>query len=346
MSNLIRLLAVLGILGALLAPLVAYATYTPPDTAQIEAVRVFRHMLEPNDVLILVRYDISWGNLTDQPNADIQQTFAFTYVDEDGNATLGNETASTLFNYGYAKGLVAFYWADDDADKPVYGDLGNVTLANITDFGGNVTDTYTLTGADYSAYTLPSEIREDLRQWVISQLMLINWDWNQWYSENGNTLAVNLLAVFDTYTVLDTAGEAYMQDVQADFRDMCPALFLFNTAVYDYENQEWDLAQQSIYEQEHAADWIGNITAGVKALTGNMVDTIWITTFVTCFAAGALILACNYWWLQAKIGALGAYCIVLVATPQGFFQMGLTALIAVLAVLYIIDIFFWKRSSG
>jgi hypothetical protein len=345
MSNILRLLAVVGILAALLMPLIAHASYTPPDTAQIEVVRVFRHMLQPNDVLMIARYDIGWGNQSSQPNADIQQTFEFTY--SYGNVTLGNETASTLFNYGYAKGLVAFYWAGNATDKPTYGGLGNVTLTDVADFGNvTITDTYTLQASDYSSYVQPSELREDLRQWIISQLMLINWDWNQWYTENGSTLAIGLLAVFDSYTVLDTAGEAYMQSVQADIKEMCPALFLFNTAVYDYENETWTLSQQSIYESVHATDLIGNITEGLKDLTGDMIDTIWITTFVTMVVAGGLIFACNYWWMQAKIGALGAYLVILVATPEGFFQMGLTALIAVLAVIYLIDTFYWKRSSG
>ena len=342
LSRIGALFAIVGLCLAVFVP-IAHAD-TPPDTAQIEAVRVFRHMLEPNDVFMLVRFDVSWGNATNQPDGQsIAQTYEFTYSSEVGNITLGNETASPLFNNGYAKGLVAFYWADDDALKPTYGDLGNVTMTGIDDYGNY---TYTLETADYSAYAQPSEIREDLRQWTISQLMMINWDWNQWYTENGSTLAISLLAVFDAYTVLDSAGEAYMQSVHADFKEMCPALFLFNTAVYDYENEEWTLAQQSIYEMEHASDIIGNITEGLKDLTGDMIDTIWITTFVTCIMAGALIFACNYWWLQAKIGALGAYLIVLVATPEGFFQMGLMALVAVVAVLYLIDIFFWKRSAG
>src|SRR4030043_149682 len=114
MTKLLRLLAVLGVLAMVLMPLVAYASYTPPDTAQIEAVRVFRHMIEPNDVLLLARYDVSWGNISDQPtDQTIAQTFEFTYGNSTGTI-LGNETASPLFNFGYAKGLVAFYWADDD----------------------------------------------------------------------------------------------------------------------------------------------------------------------------------------------------------------------------------------
>lgn len=346
MINLLRLLAVLGVLVSVFMPLIAHASFTVPDTAQIEAVRVFRHILTADDVLMMARYDISWGNVSAQPNADITQTFEFTYTDTTGNVT-GNETASTLFNYGYAKGLVAFYWGGNATDKPGWGDLGNVTLTDTADFGNTtVTDTYTLQATDYSSYAQPSEIREDLRQWVIDQLMLIEWDWNQWYTEQGSNLSVSLLAVFDTYTVLDFAGEAYMQRVHPDFRDMCPALFLFNTCLFDYENEDWTLSQQSIYELQHETDWIGNITHGVKALTGDKINTIWITTFVTAVVAGGLIFACNLWWLQAKIGALGAYLIVLVATPEGFFQMGLTALIAVFAVIYIVDVFFWKRSSG
>lgn len=343
----------LVILGLLIFSLDMIASaYTAPDNYQINTVRVFRHMLEPNDVLMMIQFDVLWGNITDQPKEPISQTFEITYTS--GNGTLlgntsdsdyGGSTIPGLFNLGYAENLAAFYWADDNPLKPTYGDLGNVT---ITDLGNaTTTDTYILQMSNYSPYEKPSEIREDLRQWTINELIFINWDWNQWYTENEYTsTVVNLLAVFDTYTVLDSAGEAYMQSVQADFREMCPALFLFNSATYDYTNQEWTLDQQSIYESEHTSDLIGNITKQVKTFLGDKIPIIWITTFGTLVVAGILLVSCNYWWLQAKIGALGGYLIILVATPQGFFQMGLMALIAVGAVIYLVYTFFWRPSTG
>lgn len=348
MKHLRLAIAVIISISALLClfPMTAGA-YTDPDTAQIEAVRVFRHMLEPDDMLMIARYDITWGNTSAQPEVAIDQTFNFVYTTAAGNVT-GNETASSLFNYGYAKGLVAFYWAADET-HPTWENLGNITIVGTPAYGNQTYYTYNMQTADYTPYSLASEIREDLRQWTISQLQFINWDWNQWFAENNySATTINLLAIFDTYTVLDGSGEAYMKSVNANFEEFCPQLFLFQLANYDYESKEWTLAQKSIYEATHtgSGDLVDTVESGLVAMLGGHIAAIWLTTLVTCLAAGALIVATNYWWLQAKIGALGGYLIFLVATPEGFFQMGVTALIAVLAVIYIVYTFFWKRSSG
>jgi len=82
---------ILGLLLSILAP-AAYADLNTPDTVEIEEVRCWKHMLEPDDVLIVARYNVHYGNLTAQPYQSIDQTFRFAYGNSTGTE-LGNSTA-------------------------------------------------------------------------------------------------------------------------------------------------------------------------------------------------------------------------------------------------------------
>lgn len=341
-----RIGAVFAILGLLLAVFVpvAHADLATPDTVEIEEVRCWRHMLVPNDVLMVARYNIDYGNLTEQPYQAINKTFTFTYTNEAGNETLGNETAYPFFNLGYAKGLVAFYWADDDADKPDWGDLGNVTVTGTALFDSPPTHTLTLTSDDWTSGTQPSTQREDLRQWLLNALIFCELDWNDWCVDQGYTdRQVTLTATLGgEYYVASTGGQAYLGLTIDNVTRMVPLLFMSQTTEITHEERDWTLAQQSIFESLHTDDVIGNGTAALGELMGG-IDPIWAATLAMLVGCMGVIAVCQIAWGRLNNGLLTAYVMILIATPEGLFQMGLMALFAMIAVLYIADIFLTKR---
>ena len=341
-----RIGAVLGILGLLLSVFVpiAYADLAAPDTVEIEEARVWIHMLVPNDMLMVARFNVDYGNETAQPVQGIDKTFTFTYTNAAGNETLGNETAYPFFNLGYAKGLVAFYWTDDDANKPDWGDLGNVTVTGTDLFVSPPTATLTLTADDWTSGTQPSTQREDLRQWLLNALIFCELDWNDWCVDQGYTdRQVTLTATIGgEYYVASQHGQAYLGLTIDNITRMVPLLFMSQTTEITHEERDWTLAQQSIFEGLHTDDIIGNGTAALGELMGGIAP-IWAATLAMLMGCMGVIAVCQIKWGRLNNGLLIAYVMILIATPEGLFQMGLMALFAMIAVLYIADIFLTKR---
>lgn len=324
------------------------SAYDDPDTVDVINARVFRHMLEANDTLMMARFDISYGNASYQPQHGINTTFDFTYTTT-GSVVAGNVTAYPMTNMGYLQGLVGFYWAANDTDIPAWGDLGNITATgDAAYFGAPLpTDTYTLISSDYVSVSSPADIREDLRHWLIAQLTFVELDWNNWFADIGyENRQIDLLAVIPPeYTVLHTSGEAYMSNTVDDFRDMCPNIYWLQITQPTHDEGNWTLTQQSRYEQLHTTDYVGNATTAVGNLMGG-VDQIWAASILTLFASLGVVIVCQHYWQKANIGMLIAYVIILLATPEGLIQMGLMALFPFIAVLLIAHTFFWSRSAG
>lgn len=343
----IRFLLALGIVVMLLAiPLVTYADLNDPDTVEIEAARVYRHMLEADDVLMVARYNVHYGNTSEQPTSPIDLTFEFTYTDSTGNVT-GNTTAYPFHNMGYSKGVVSFYWAGNDTDKPGWEDLGNITITGTALFDTPPSDTLTLTSADWSSYASPADLREDFRQFLIAQALFLQLNWNNWYADQGLTSRqVDLLAeVPPEYTILSPSGEAYFTQVIDDLRSICPTLFLMQIIAPTHTEGNYTLEQQNIYDDVHGNDTIGDAKEGLSDLMGGIGGTN-AATFVTLIIGIGVIVVFQYLFQKANIGMLIAYTLILLATPEGLFQMGIMALLAVIAVLYITDTLFWRRSQG
>jgi hypothetical protein len=347
MSTPFRLLAVVGILAALLMPLVARADLATPDTIAIESVHAWKHMLQPNDVLMLVMYDVSYGNKSAQPAQPITQTFTFTYSgNSTGNVTtvLGNETAYPFMNLGYLKGVVAFYWADDDPLKPTWGDLGNVSITGTSLFTSPPSGNYTLVAGDWTSGTQPSTHREDLRQWLLNALIFLELDWNNWGIDQGRTdsMVTLIQTLSGTYQYASPSGEAYLGLSISGITTMCPLLFTGSTMDLTHTERDWTLAQQSVFESIHQGDIVGNATEALGDLMGG-VSRIWASTLVIIVGCLAIIIVCTAFWQRLNNGLLIAYAVILLATPEGLFQMGLMALFAVVAVIYLGDIFLSKR---
>ena len=337
------LILILGLILSILAP-AAYADLNTPDTVEVEEARCWKHILEADDVLMVARYNVHYGNTSEQPTSPIDLTFEFTYTDSVGNVT-GNSTAYPFFNFGYAKGLVAFYWAADDEDKPVWGDLGNVTITGTALFDSPPTDTLVLTSADWASGEQPSTQREDLRQWLLRQLIFLEVNWNSWCVDSGYTYSqVSLTAIVSggSYSVADARGEAYLGLTIPNITSMCNLLFMSQALAITHTERDWTLAQQELFEAIHADDPIGEL-GEVLAYTIGGIDAIWAFTIVTMAGCIAIIIICQAYWQKLNAGLLIAYVLILLATPEGLFQMGLMALFALIAVLYLSDIILTSR---
>jgi len=305
-------------------------------------------MLEANDRQLIVRYDVHYGNVSNQPPLGIDQTFFCEYGNASGTS-MGNFTACPFFNMGYAQGLAAIYWAANETLTPAWMDFGNLTYqGNATYFAAPVpSGNYTLTAANYCPYASPADQREDLRAWVIQQLSFIELDWNNWIIDQGSSQREIdlLLGVSPGYTVLSPSGESYMACTWPYFRDACPLAYYLQIYEVTHDERTWTLAQQTTYEGLHTTDFVGNATTAASTIMGGLGQT-WAATILVLIIAVAIVGVCQFFWQKANIGLLIGYTVILLATPEGLFQMGIMALGAVIGVLVIAQTFFFSRSTG
>ena len=293
---------------------------------------------------MIARYNVYYGNLTTQPYQDISRTFTFTYTNAGGNET-GNSTAFPFFNFGYAKGLVAFYWAPDDDDIPTWGDLGNVTIAGTALFDSPPSGNHTLTANSWATGTAPSTQREDLRQWLLNELIFLEVNWNSWSVDRGYTdQQVTLTAAVSggTYATASVTGEAYLGLTIDNITTMCPLLFMTGTLDVGHTERDWTLAQQNLFEAQHSGDPIGDTGEALGSALGG-VSAIWAMTIIMIALCLVVIIIAQLRTNKLNCGLVVAYALILIATPEGIFQMGLMALFAVIAVLYLSDIILTSR---
>lgn len=338
------LLVILALMLALI-PASVYADVPDPDTIEIESVQVFRHMLQANDTVCLLRYNIGYGNTT-QPDEPVDQTFIFTWVDSTGNTTLGNTTAVPFHNLGYGKGCVSFYL---DSDYGAYwGNLGNVTVQGTALFDAPVpSDTYTLQSGDYSTYASPADIREELRQFVIANAMFLELNWNEfWMITGAEGRQIDLLAfISPQYTVLSSTGEGYFTQVIANLRSMCPLLFSVQILNPTYTDQEFDQSLAETYADTYEGTEVENFLEGSSEFFGNIgaqtIGTI-LTIALVLFTMGF----CAWKWQRATPGIVIAFPAVLVLTRMGFPDMIIVIASVGFAVLLLAFTLFFKPGAG
>lgn len=346
MVRVISVAMLLGILAGLLLPMVAKADLYHPEHLAIEDVRVYRHMMEADDLLLIARYNIAYGNQTQQPPYPVTESFSFTYHDR-YQALCASWDAEPVFNMGYNKGLISYYWSADDELKPMWGDEGNLTITGSALFDDPPSVSYILSDTNYPTGEQPSSLREDLRQWLLDQLLFLELDWNNWALEKGYTeKIVDLVGtVSGDYTVASPQGEAYVCLAIPNIKKMCKLLFFLQTDDATAQDMTHTLSQQNIYHDLHADDVVGQAQEGASELLGGM-GRIWASTLIVIIFGLALIGICQGFWQKATCGVIIAFGIILVATPEGLFHMSLMALFTFLAVLGLVNYFFWSRSQG
>lgn len=338
---------VLG-LALLSIPSGANADLPDPDDIEIEDAQVFRHMLEANDYLCIARYNCAYANESAQPTAPINVTFEFTLTDDEGNIA-GNVTAYPFHNYGYGKGIVAFYFEANETGAPEWGDLGNVTIQGTTLFDAPVpSDTYTLTAGDYDADTSPGDIRENFRQFIIANALFLELNWNRWWTALGaDTRQVDLLTYLSPqYVVLSGPGETYFGESIDGLRTMCPLIFMFQTERPFYEGQDFNQTQSESFKEFGSGTELETFREGVSEFFGGVGFQTMGTLALAIGMIGLMVL-CARKWNKPLVGLLIGYPAALILTRISFGEMAITVgIVSLIAVLILVRAFFQREGAA
>jgi len=309
---------------------------------------VFRHMLEANDTFLIARYNVHYANTTDQPTQPIDLTFDFIWHDSD-HSEIANTSAYAFNNYGYGKGAVAFYLEAGAPTEPDWGNLGNVTVRGTSLFDAPAPEAnYTLTSGDWTPYSSPADIREDLRQYIIANSLFLELDWNSFWADLGmEERQIDLLMhISPDYTVLSPSGEGYWTNTIDDLRDMCPLLFMLQITEPTYVDEEHPQTQAGNYSARYEDTPVEDFKSGLSGFFGGIGEQT-VGTMLVMLAMMAIAAFYAFKWNKPMIGFLGAVPAGLISILTGIPYMPImVAVIVALPFLTFVATFFFKPGAG
>jgi len=319
------------LLQAIALPGIAFAALVNPDTLELKSVQAFRHLIEPNDFLLLVHYNIYYS--ANQPDDLASTTFMVRLLD--GNTTLGSTTPYPFYNDGYDEGCSALYWSAGSA--PLWG--GNYTAridGNPTMFSAPSMTQSPLTSGDYTTETTQDAIRDDLKSYLLAVANDLEVDWGMtgqlhFYSSAG--------------TVFSPAGEAYFASAIRGLRNMCPSLFSLQLIEPTVQLGNYTQAQAEAYKARFDGTPVGDAIDGIGTFLGGISAQL-VTTMLCVLGLLGVVVLCAIKHQKATPGFLIGFPILLVATPMGMFSFPLLGVICLLSVLNIGYFWFFRHGSG
>lgn len=266
---LLALLYIMAALPVIMAPDIAEAQ-AQPDTLSIESAQCFRHLMEDDDLLIVVHYDIEYASV---PSTPASERFLVRLMNS--GTQLGIDTPYPYGDqYGYNQGAASFYWAASGS-PPAWGGEYDIVLQGNPLIWGDADDwkqTYTLTTADWEDATTQTEQRYAARLYLLDIATDIQIDWNE-------TLVVTSV----TGDVLNDVGAAYFANVIPGLYYMVPDVFSISDEWPVWESVEWTRDYDKSLRTELDGSPIGDL-----------VEWIARNTNLTFIAAGGFVVMVFY----------------------------------------------------
>jgi hypothetical protein len=184
-----------------------------PSTIDISDVTAYRHVLEDNDMLVIVTYNLQY---TTNPDDSVEYTYLGRMMN--GNTTLSTVVPYSYHNSGYDWGIFSFYFSA--ADAPAWEGSyvvrleGNPTLS-WTDGTPPLVATSTI--------SWNSATTQAATEYFIEQKVLYLAD------DLSDRWQVTLTEQVTGGTVLSSAGEQYFTNSISNLRTIAPDIF--STAV-------------------------------------------------------------------------------------------------------------------
>ncbi|KKM76560.1 hypothetical protein LCGC14_1378890 [marine sediment metagenome] len=240
MKRVLRCL-ILGFVLLLVVSSPAYAISNPSATS-IGDVYVFRNVLETGDILVFVRYDVSY---TTQPTEDAEDTFLMAIYGTDGTTLLFTRP----LNY-YQHNIISIY-LDADTNTLTWGSAYYVRITGSPAlFDPLVEDvnmkTRVLSSGDYRS-------TDDLGGIMIAQAGILETDW-----------ATVLLTATGR---LNSTGSTYFLAAVPGLSSMVPGIFQLTTEQFVYTKENFTEEGINLTRQNLPVS-LNNTIAGLDAIFG------------------------------------------------------------------------------
>ncbi|GEM_PF-6568392 len=257
MRKFLRYLRIFSVLLLLIVlfPLPALAV-AAPDLMEIQDVEVFRHLLEDDDYLVIITYNIEYTVL---PSETADNLFIIRLMD--GVTELGSNMPYPYINYGYGIGCMSLYW--DAATAPTWGTLYDVRLeGNPLMFAPPLAPIiYTLQAGDFVASTDP----DVQKTFLASRIRSIADDMQTLFGAG-----YEMLDSTDSGTYLSALGEYYFYGAVPGIQVMCPELFILQKTTPEWEDRDWGDPQVDVFPVTTGiAETSATVTLTYKNYPGN-----------------------------------------------------------------------------
>jgi hypothetical protein len=315
--SIVTLGLVVALLAAGLFPMPAWADEAAPTNLQIESAKVFHHLVEDDDFLVVFHYNIHYA--TGQPSTPANKLFTFRLLDANAIDHLAAIVPYAYYNSGYDQGCAAFYFSKEKA-----ADLGLVWESSyIVRISGNPeyfssppVANRTLVISDYCQLETKKENQIALGNYIgeVARDLEVNW-------------TVTLILAGGYGIVLNPTGEIYFSGAVPGLQVMTPQIFLIQTTNPTYEETTWTEEQGQKYVTRFEDTWIGK---SLQSL-GDMLHVQWnvITGIIVLLEIFGIAIFCQWRYGNIKPASVAGICLILGGTILGWWSPAIMAIITI-----------------
>jgi hypothetical protein len=315
-----------------------------PTTINIENIRAYSGVLQANDILVLVKYDLTY---TSTPDEQINDAYLGRFLS--GTTEINSVEPFTFNNKGYGAGAFSFYWTAAQAvtDGLTFAAIDNNTfgvtfLGNIGAFSGTVPTTTSNTITKRDATKTLETLQEDVEE-LARQLH----DDISWTANSAFTL-ISTGSGQDGRAQLTSNGEDYFGNVIPRLATMIPNLFESATTTPTFIDREFDDTYKQSIEQFWKDTWLDTIF--INLATKYKMDKIIITTIAAFVAIMAIGFGVTQLYGASEktydLGLMSMAITLPIAIYTGFVSQTVGMIAGLLAAMALAWTFWGRRSGG
>lgn len=304
-----------------------WADPTVPTNLQFESTKVFHNLIEDDDFLLVLHYNIHYN--TDQPDTPANKLFTFRLLDTDGIDYLGSVVPYAYYNSGYDQGCAAFYFPKDEA--PDWEGAYIVRISGNPEYWSTPPLTsHTLTLSDYSQLETQAENQTLLGNYVLDIALDLEINWS-------TTLLYNA----DLGVVLNSTGETYFRGAIPGLQAMAPQLFAVQTTTPQYTEEGWTQAQGNAYGQRFAGTWVQKSLDTI----GDMFSIKWnvIPGMIIFGVIIAMAIWCQMKYGNIKPVPIAGDILIVGGTVLGWMAPAIMAISTIFLVLFTGYVWFFRH---
>lgn len=312
------------LLPILLTTGIAMADPAQPDNLQIRDVKCFRDLIETDDFLAVVSFDIGY---TTAPEAPASDYFILRLINSGTGADIGQQLPFSFGLNGYQYGITGFYFSA--STTPAWNDSHSIRLeGNPTKWTTLPTPSvWALTVIDYSSGSGQATNRSQLLTFLITAIQQVEQDWDVM-----GDLATTTTSGF----VLKAAGQYYMLGAIPGLNYMAPDIFLIKEAPIVYpDDKDWS-DRGDAADIAYSGTQIEDFKELLSIIMGSINPTVASSIVVMIGILGLLIVSYMRWntteWAYMVAPVLLHYSARLTFIPWALF--GIFCFLAISYVLY------------
>ncbi len=320
--------SVLALLLTLVSTQSVFAISVPDSGPFVLRVDVYRHTLELNDMLVVVRYNIPYATA---PTETVAHTFIGRLMR--GATELARVLPYAFFHRGYGHGMFSLYL--DPASAPAWGGAYTVELR------GNPVLGWTSRGWAVSPpFAATTSIHWRSTATIAATQTLMYAHLIAYADELSGRWGILLTALTPAGKTLSSTGATYFESAIPRLRVMCPALFPVGVAVPVYEDVAWtrSLAAATLAAWPFDA---GGISAWLGMPRDDMVFRTLIAFALVFMLCGLIVTATN----RTDFAMLAGYGLLIVLAVPGWISPVLVAGVTFLSVVAVGLVFILGKTA-